>query len=566
MRARSAIIITGAGVLALCVSLAAQSAPSGAPQQTPPSPGTVQSTLPSKPAKPKPGTAPAVQTPSAPRPGVSPGGPAVLVQHFQITGNSVFDDATLQALLTPWVGKRQTLLQLYDAADKLTEYYRQQGYGLAYVSLPAQTLENGTVRLQVVEGRLGNIAIEGNDRTSNATLINRISDLHTGDVYTTAAMERAVLLLSDLPGVQANAVLSPGQQFGTSDVLFKVKETPYNGDVSIDNYGRSVIGRWRLSADVNVNSVTGHGDELSAGITHTSGNLLNFGKLAYSLPVGPPGAMFNVAWNRAVFHLGGVFGAPGAAISGSTENSSLNYVIAQERTRDESFYWGIGGAHNSTDEHSPTQSLAHTSINLLQFTTFYTRSYPDYSYYTLAGNLWTNGKHYNGGTQPNTTAERLRVQLDASYVQPFANAWRFIASGSGAYSPDSLVDPDKFSLGGPSNVRGFPPAEVRGDRGIFASLELQRVFAIGGLPMAIGGFVDSGKVWNLAYGTTASDKASITSVGTEWLTGPSSGSWNLRLQLAWAVGGTRPSDDTPDRAVHNADRGPHVWFTFGTRF
>ena len=546
MKARFAAVITGAGLLALCGSLMAQ--------QTPPSPGAVQSTLPTKPAKPKPKPAPAVQTPSSPQPGVSPGGPAVLVQQFQITGNTVFDDATLQALLKSWIGKRHTLLQLYGAADKVTEYYRRHGYGLAYASLPAQTLTNGTVRLQVVEGRLGNIAIQGNDRTSNATLIKRVSNLDTGDVYTTAAMERAVLLLSDLPGMHASAVLSPGQQFGTSDVLFKVRETPYNGDVSIDDYGRSVIGRWRVNADVNVNSVTGHGDELSAGITHSSSNLLNFGKLAYNVPLGAPGGTLNIAWNRAVFRLGGLFG--GSDISGSTQNGSLNYMYAQERTRQASFYWGIGGAHNTTIEHSPTSVLAHTSINLLQFTTYYTRSYPDYSYYTLAGNLWTNGKRYDG-PDINTTSERLRVQLDASYVQPFADLWRFIVSGSGAYSPDPLVDPDKFSLGGPSNVRGFPPAEVRGDRGVFASMELQRLFGIGGLPMAVGGFVDSGKVWNLAYGTTSSDKASLTSVGTELMMGPSSGSWNLRLQLAWAVGGTRPSD---------GNNGGHVWFTFGTRF
>jgi hypothetical protein len=84
--------------------------------------------------------------------------------------------------------------------------------------------------------------------------------------------------------------------------------------------------------------------------------------------------------------------------------------------------------------------------------------------------------------------------------------------------------------------------------------------------MALGGFVDTGKVWNLAYLTVPANSRGLTSVGAEWLAGPASGSWNLRLQLAWAVGGYRPSDDTPDRAVHNADRGPHVWFTFGTRF
>lgn len=556
MKGRFAEFAAGACLAALlCYPALAQA-------QAVPTPGEVQSSLPVKPATPKPATAPEVQKTPAPASGVSPGGPAVLVQRFLITGNTVFTDAELQAQIADWVGKRHTLLELYDAADKLTAFYRQHGYGLAYVSLPAQTMQGGSVRLQVVEGRIGNIAIQGNDNTGNDTLIHRVSGIQSGDVYTNAAMERAALLLNDLPGVQARAVLSPGQQFGTSDVLFKVQETPYSGDVSVDDYGRSLIGRWRLNADVNMNSVTGHGDLLSAGVTHSAGNLLNFGKLTYSLPVGAPGGTLSAGWNRAVYRVGGSLFGP-LDISGSTQNGSLNYMYAQERTRSESFYWGFGGSHNTSVVNTNGKTSTTTNINLLQLTTFYTRSYEDFSYYTLAGNLWTNGKH-NDGTL--TNAEKLRMQFDAAYVQPFATWWRFISSASLSYSPDPLVDTDKFSLGGPDNVRGFLPAEQRGDRGVFASMELQRAFATGSLPMALGAFVDTGKVWNVAYQSVPSNSRGLTSVGTEWLMGPSSGSWNMRLQLAWAVGGYRPSDDTPDRQVHNVDRGPHVWFTLGTRF
>ncbi|MGH8372832.1 MAG: ShlB/FhaC/HecB family hemolysin secretion/activation protein [Gammaproteobacteria bacterium] len=549
MKGSFAFFATVASVAAFCYLNIA----TAAPPPSAPTPGAVQSTLPTKPVKPKPAPAPAVQTTPAPAPGVSAGGPAVLVKSFEITGNTVFSDAELQAQIAAWVGKRQTLAQLYDVADKLTSFYRQHGYGLAYVSLPAQTLKDGSVRLQVVEGRIGNIAIQGNDNTGSDTLINRVSNIHTGDIYTDAGMERAATLLNDLPGVHARAVLSPGQQFGTSDVLFKVQETRYNGDASIDDYGRSVIGRWRVNADVSVNSLTGHGDQLSAGITHSAGNLLNFGKLGYSLPLGPPGGTLTAGWNRAVYHVGGSLFGP-LDISGVTQNGSLNYLYEQERTRSESFYWGFGTSHNTSDVDTSGKRIVTTNINLLQLTTFYIHSNPDFSYYTLAGNLWTNGKR-NDGTK--NSAERLRLQFDASDVQPFATLWRFITSASVLYSPDPLVDTDKFSLGGPDNVRGFLPAEQRGDRGAFVSLELQRSFAIGGLPMALGGFVDSGKVWNVATSALPGNNQGLTSAGAEWLFGPSTGVWSARLQWAYAVGGYRPSD---------GNGGGHIWFTLGTKF
>jgi hemolysin activation/secretion protein len=308
-----------------------------------------------------------------------------------------------------------------------------------------------------------------------------------------------------------------------------------------------------VNADASVNSLTGHGDQLSAGITHSAGNLLNFGKLVYSLPIGAPGGTVSAGWNRAVYRVGGSLFGP-LDISGTTQNGSLNYLYAQERTRTESFYWGFGATHNTSDVDTSGKRIVTTNINLLQLTTFYTRSYPDFSYCTLAGNLWTNGKR-NDGTR--NSAERLRVQLDASKVQPFATLWRFITSASLLYSPDPLVDTDKFSLGGPDNVRGFLPAEQRGDRGAFLSLELQRSFAVGGLPMALGGFVDSGKVWNVATVALPGNKQALTSAGAEWLFGPGSGVWSARLQWAYAVGGYRPSD---------GNGGGHIWFTLGTKF
>lgn len=518
----------------------------------PPSPGTVQSTLPTAPA-PKPAPSPPLPVATPAVPGVAPGGPAVLVKHFEITGNTLFSEAELQAQVAGYVGRQLTLLQLYEVADVLTRYYRAHGYGLAYVSLPAQTLQNGSVRFQVVEGHLGTVSFAGNTRTRETALQKQVSNLQSGAVYRDADMERAVLLLNDLPGVQARAVLSPGASFGSSDALFNLAETPYDGSISVDDYGRSVIGRWRVNANADVNSLTGHGDQLSAGITHAESNLLNFGKLAYSLPMGPAGGTLTAAFNRAEYHVGGSLFGP-LNIGGSTQNGSLNYSYAALRTREQSFWWGFGVSHNTSRANVFGQDIVTTNINLLQLTALYSHTQRDQGYYTLGGSLWTNGKH-NDGSKNN--AERLRLEFDGSYVQPLGTSWSLIGRGSAEYSPDPLVDTDKYSLGGPDSVRGFLPAEQRGDRALFASLEVQRSLYLGGLPTALGGFVDSGKLWSSAVSFTPASKVVLTSVGAEWILGAPTSRWNARLQWAWAVGGYRPSDN---------NKGGHLWFTLGMKF
>jgi hemolysin activation/secretion protein len=537
----------------------AQAAPP--PAGAAPTPGQVQSTLPTQ--QPPPGkTSPAaISQPAATPSGVAPGGPAVKVQGFAIQGNAVISSDELQAQISNYIGQTLTLAQLYDVADLLTRYYRAQGYGLADVSLPAQTLKGGTVKLQVIEGRIGKIAIQGNTRTRDAVLQKRVTGLNSGDVYTDAAAERAVLLLNDLPGVQAHAVLSPGTDYGTSDMLFNVDETRASGDTSIDDYGRSVIGRWRISADLSINSFTGSGDQLTAGITHSDGNRLNFGKLAYALPVGPAGGTLTSSYNRAEYH--GIFFTPGGTVglpfSGSTQNAVVSWQYPAERSTSRSLFWSAGLSYDNSRSLSSGLNSLTTNILLLQIGTFYARQFADQSGMTLAWNLWTNGKHFDHKSLNNVNNERARSELDATYQHPFASNWTMVNQLNLSYSVDTLTDADKFNLGGPGSVLGYQSAEQRGDSGYFLSTELDRSFSVASRSLAWGVFLDTGKVWDKkgTLGVTGDSSRGISSGGLDLQLLPSAvNKLNARLQWAYGIG-RRPSD---------GNGGGHIWFTLGTTF
>ena len=551
----------GATLLA-SVSVMAAPAPTPVTPSNTPTPGQVQSTLPTRNPLPKPAAGSAIGK-QAPTPsGVAPGGATVKVTGFTFQGNSAIPGAELQAQVTEYIGQSLTLAQLYDVADVLTRYYRGKGYGLAYVSLPAQTLSGGNVRFEVLEGHIGKINIQGNQRVRTSVLQRRAAGLQSGDVYTNAAAERSVQLMNDIPGEQVRAVISPGSDYGTSDMLFNVDEHATSGDVSVDDYGRDVIGRWRVNADFAINSLTGAGDQLGAGITHSQDNLLNFGKLTYSIPTGTS-STFTANYNRAFYHVKGTFGAIG--VEGSTQNAGLNWLTASERSHDKSYYWGLGLNYNNARSLSGTTESLSTNILLLQLTSFYTRTGDDQNVFTFSTNFWTNGKA-NDGTRKD--AEKARLQLDTSWDKPFAQVWAFVAQGTAAWSPEPLVDSDKYSLGGPGNVRGFQSAEARGDSGLFATLELQRYLSTSPkFPLAWGFFVDRGRVWTKSVGGLAADSANLASVGTELLLLPTSSGWNARLQFAWAVGQTHPSDDLlPGATTVTADRGPHIWFSVGTGY
>ena len=133
-----------------------------------------------------------------------------LVRQLNVEGNTVFDSATLQALLAPLQDKRLTLLQIAEGIEAITTYYRAAGYPLARTIIPAQTIEDGVLRVQVIEANWGQVELSNNSVVQDAVLLRPLSNLEPGNVIRLDGLVRATLLLSDLPGVSAGGpVLDP---------------------------------------------------------------------------------------------------------------------------------------------------------------------------------------------------------------------------------------------------------------------------------------------------------------------------------------------------------------------
>ena len=566
--------VLASSLLGIAMLGAAQAAPAPVTLPLPantPTPGEVQSSLPTTPTLPQLKAAPGFSAPVITPSEIEPGGATITVQRFQITGNTVFTDEVLQAEVASYLDRPLTLAELYKAADALTHYYQSHGYGIARATVPQQEFAGGVATLLVVEGRIGKVSVEGATRTRVSVIEKRASALTGGQVYTDAAMDRSVMLINDLPGLQVQATLQPGTEFGTADLVYKAQELPeVSGQISVDDYGHRNVGLFRFNAEADFASLTGSGDRLSAAITHSEANLLNFGSLTYSLPLGPPGGNLTTDYNQSEYRVAGS-AFDKLDIRGNSRNAGMSYLYPDIRGRLENFYWGFGLQHSGSHTFAKGVAVSESNLNLLQLTAYYTRNYEDGTYYSLSGTFASNGRKAYGPTPDGDTpdAERAKLELDGTYVQPFATRWDFIGKGTGLWSPDPLADTEKYSLGGQDNVRGFLSAEQRGDSGLFASGELQRNFGPD-LPFSLGWFLDSGRVWLKRFDTPAVDKAgkhievatpgaaaTLTATGLDFSFQPPSRHWTARVQWAYAIGGYKPSD---------SDEGGHIWVSLGMNF
>ena len=177
-------------------------------------------------------------------PAAAPESPAdrlkIVLQRLQIDGAEVFPVDDLLRTSGFVAGNAYSLNDLRQMASRIERDYKDQGYPVARAYLPAQNVREGAVRIQVAEGRYGQVLVRNQSQVSANLLSDMLQDLRTGDRVNTPELESALLLLSDLPGVQVKSGLVPGATAGTSDLMIDVLPTQrVTGSIDADNAGNS---------------------------------------------------------------------------------------------------------------------------------------------------------------------------------------------------------------------------------------------------------------------------------------------------------------------------------------
>jgi hemolysin activation/secretion protein len=238
---------------------------------------------------------------------VKPGGAAILVNQFIIEGSSVLPVDALNQIAASSQGKELTLGEIQAVADSISEYYHQQGYFLAKAYLPRQEIAEGKVKIQVLEGRYDQIGVNNSSRASDATIQRYLSNVHTDDVVERSALERQMLLISDLPAVEVKSTLKPGARVGTTALDVETKSSGLvSGYIDADNYGNKYTGTNRVGLTLNVNNPLGIGDQLTTRVM-TSEDEQKYSRIAYQAPVGGSGLQMGASYSEMNYRLGKEF-------------------------------------------------------------------------------------------------------------------------------------------------------------------------------------------------------------------------------------------------------------------
>jgi hemolysin activation/secretion protein len=496
------------------------------------------------------------------------------VNQFLLDGVKTLPEAEVQQILKPWLGVLVTFEDIQRACDAIQNFYRTKGYAVQVI-VPPQKMKDGILTIRVTEAKMGKVNVEtpqGPTRFSKEraaeyiTYANRI-----GEPLNLDALDRAITILNETPGVMAGHQLAAGEKDGETNVNLQLIQSAFvNARAELNNNGSRSTGANQSVFALNLNSPFGIGDSVTFNGIVSQGSKYIQG--AFSLPGSPDGLRLGLSSTylqyKNVSHYasnGGEGDAWTTGVSaayplirsqGANMNTTLNYDIKSYNNKN--FITGAVVSDYSINNLSAGVSgnfidnLGYGAINNGAVT-------------VTMGRLDLTTSPTSGGYSI-TPANFAKLTFSGSRNQQITEDRKttLYLSASGQFSSENLNSAEQFYLGGPYAVRAYPVAQSGGAQGGLFTMELRHQPQA---KLTLSAFFDAGVVQQ--YKKTYADWQGLTNANNTYsLMGAGFGAkweyegWNLGAMVAWKLG-TNPLYSSTGQPVNTdgTTSQPRGWIT-----
>ncbi|MES0885322.1 ShlB/FhaC/HecB family hemolysin secretion/activation protein [Roseibium sp. SCP14] len=444
-------------------------------------------------------------------------------------GGKTLQNAAFQKRLEGYVGKPLSQKLLNEIRAEIIRRYRAADKPFVSVVAPPQEVTGGTLTLQVIEFKAGEVTAEGNVWTPSGYILDHVRQ-QPGEEIDASNLVQDLNWLNLNPYRSLGAVFEPGTVPGATDIVLRSNERrPWTVYAGYANSGTAASGRDRVFAGGNVANLPfldhqlsylstlnpeslGYGDVVN--VTHAPGYASH--ALSYFAPIDIAGQV------RTKLQLTAGYVESGSVLNPFFDEFSQSWAITSELafpldlpgTRQFDVFAGFDVKRQFSDIEFADTVVSKSNDDVGQFRVGARGRY-GFNY----GSLDTDGvvEAYAalspGGILANSTSytyfygsvEQI-TRLNQGFGLSFALA--------GQATADTLPDLEKIAIGGSATVRGYTTNEISGNSGVYGSLELRSpIFGHDfGSGLTLGAeayaFFDAGYVWD-----DTSDDRGIQSVG-----------------------------------------------------
>jgi hemolysin activation/secretion protein len=486
-------------------------------------------------------------------------GVRIFVREFRFVGNTVFSSEALDAIAAPYRGRQITSDELDELRLLLTRYYVDRGYINSGAVIPDQKVDGDVITIQLVEGRLGELTIEGTESLKPEFVSERL-ELGAGPPLNVNELQSRLQLLLQTPFIdRINADIKPGLRPGEADLVARVEERePYRLALVVDNDISPSIGSVRGRALGELHNLTGAGDLLRTEIAFSGGAKDFFAQ--YLRPLNAKDTTLNVFGEKITSD---VIEEPFDLIDVESENWSVGIGLTHPfyRTPRRELLLGV----NFERRHSETSLLGRpfqsapgvepsgeSNVTVLRFVQSWLDRAPNQV--LAARSTVSVGIDALGATiqdsGPDGEFLSWLAQLQWAHRFP-GDGGQLIVRGDLQRANGPLLPLEQFGVGGITSVRGYRKNLLVRDWGYAASVEYRYPFLrddTGRVLLQVAAFVDTGGAWFI--NRPSPDPRSLYSVGLGLQLDPHP---KVHAELYWGIATKdviTPEHDIQDSGLH----------------
>jgi hemolysin activation/secretion protein len=498
----------------------------------------------------EPAPPPSVEVPPPQVPTEVPAHPAVtaFIRQIKILGNTVFTDEQLNRVTAPYTNRRLSSEDIEALRIALTLFYVNQGYVNSGAIVPDQKVNEGVLTIQVIEGRLTKIEVEGNSLFQAGFFKDRIQPPPNAPLNIRRLQEQLQILQQDERIDTINANLRPGAKQGDAVLDVKVKEeSPFRAYLEVNNYQPVNVGAEAIMLTLQHLSLTGHGDILSFGIGGSSGTWPRI-ETSYSLPINRHDGTLTFEYRKNDFSV--VRAAfQDLDITSKSNAYSITYRQPIYRTVYSEVALGITGENiNNKNFLDDIPFSFYPGVQDGKSVVTAIRTFQEWTYRTAHQFVALRSRLSLGIDALDATTNSHGLPDSRFFSWLFQGRWAFrhqpfnmqtLVRVDAQLTPDSLMPLEQMSIGGRYTVRGYVENQLVRDNGVSASIET-RFPIVRNKPWAsildLCAFYDFGHSWNTDFPSPKPRTLDSVGLGLRWeLSRPLNSHFHPQFELYWGI-------------------------------
>ncbi len=408
------------------------------------------------------------------------------IKSFTIEGNTLFENQFIQEVIESFKGLNKTAEDVEKARDRVEKFYHRAGYPTVLVNIPEQSVDDGVIRLQVIESRIRRVRITGNRYFTMEKILRDLPSFKPGEILYVPRIKDEIEWVNRSEDLNVTPVLMPARELGRIDVELKVKDSlPLHGSLEVNNRSTHDTTDLRVNTMLRYANLWQKDHSVSLQYQTSPEDLDEVQVIAASYVLPSP---FNDRHMLALYGLWSdsdtAFGE-GFEVIGEGFILGTRYVIPLPSFERYSHSVTLGLDYKDFEESTGFGGVSgtiETPVRYMPLSLAYNSALRDktgLTTFTLSANLSMRGftdysadKEQFGDKRAGARGNYIYLTAGMERTQKLPKGLSLFLKVDGQVADQPLISNEQYSAGGMESVRGYKESEALGDNALHASGEL----------------------------------------------------------------------------------------------